>query len=67
MEKITTKSELIEMLESILVFEIKARDSYVNDTNTFNDFKITDTIQRIKTDEDKHIKLLQDLIQFLKN
>jgi hypothetical protein len=65
MEKITTKSELLERLKDIRIVEVIARQSYEEDTNTFKNFEITNTIQKIKLDEDKHIALLDDLINML--
>jgi len=65
MEKIHTKSELLEMLKDIRVVEIEARDGYDQDTLTFKNFEITDTMKKIKIEEDKHIELLDELIEML--
>jgi hypothetical protein len=65
MEKITTKKELLDSLKNIRVFEIKARDSYSEDIMTFKNFKLKETIAKIKHDEEKHIILLDELIALL--
>jgi len=66
MEKITTKEALLDALEGVRAIEINARDNYVEDIATFKNFKITDTIKKIKIDEDKHIKLIDEIIDILK-
>lgn len=66
MEKITTKKELIERLGDVMAVEINARNSYIQDIATFKNFKIIDSITKIKEDEDKHIKLLIELVNMLK-
>ena len=66
MEKITTKSELRERLKDIHAIEILARKGYQNDLSTFKNFQITETISKIKVDEDKHIDMLSEIIDFLK-
>jgi len=65
MEKISTRQQLIEQLKDTLAVEIGARDSYEQDTLTFKNFEIVDTIKKIKTDEDKHIAILESLIRLL--
>ena len=65
MEKITNRKELIEMLKNLRAVEIEARNSYEDDIVTFSNFEIVDTIKKIKTDEDKHIALLEDCINTL--
>ncbi len=62
MEKITTRSE---RLKDIRAVEILARKGYMEDINTFRNFKIKDTIEKIKEDEDKHINILTELILLL--
>ena len=66
MEKITTKKELIERIEDVRAVEMTARKGYEEDLNTFKNFKITGTIARIKKDEDNHIKILDNLLEVLK-
>jgi rubrerythrin len=66
MEKITTKKELIERLGDVMAVEINARNSYEEDIITFKNFQIVETISKIKIDEDKHIRLLNELIDYLK-
>jgi hypothetical protein len=63
---INSKSELLEKLKDIRAVEILARKGYEEDTFTFKNFKIVDTISKIKKDEDKHIILLDELITLLK-
>ena len=65
MEKIITKAELLERLKDIRIVEVLARNGYEEDIATFKNFEITDTIKRIKEDEDKHIRLLDELIAML--
>jgi hypothetical protein len=65
MERITTKAELLEKLKDIRIVEVVARQGYEEDTATFKNFEIINTIQKIKNDEDKHIALLDDLINML--
>lgn len=66
MEKITTKAELLEQIESVKAIEVEARKGYVDDVGMFTNKKIKETIQLIKEDEDKHIQLLDELIDLLK-
>jgi hypothetical protein len=65
MERITTKADLLERLKDIHIVEVLARNGYAEDIITFKNFEITDTIKRIKEDEDKHIRLLDELIAIL--
>ncbi len=65
MERITTKADLLERLKDIRIVEVIARNGYAEDTETFKNFELKDTIERIKEDEDKHIKLLDELIAML--
>jgi hypothetical protein len=67
MEKISTKKELIERLEQIRDVEVIARDSYSSDIITFKNFEIVDTIAKIRKDEFRHIKLIDDMLDLLKN
>jgi bacterioferritin (cytochrome b1) len=65
MEKLSTKKQLIEGIKDLLAVEILARESYKNDVLTFNNFKLVDTIEKIKIDEDRHINMLKELITLL--
>ena len=65
MEKITSRKELKERLEDARAVEIKAREGYEEDLITFSNFELKNEIQKIKIDEDKHIKLLTELIDML--
>ncbi len=67
MEKIITKAQLIERLKDIRAVEIQARDKYDQDVHTFKNFKITETMKNIKSDEDRHINILSGLISLLEN
>lgn len=64
--EVTNRKELIELLLDIKAVEEMARKSYEQDVITFKNFIITDTIEKIKKDEDKHIEMLESLIQMLK-
>ena len=66
MEKITTKSELRERLKDVRAVEMLARKGYQEDLSTFSNFQITETISKIKIDEDKHIQILSNIIDLLK-
>lgn len=61
-----SKAQLLQKLEQLKLQEEQARDAYIKDIETFSNLKITTTIQMIKTDEDKHIKILRDMIEMLK-
>jgi rubrerythrin len=64
-KKITSKTELLESLKDVRAVEAKARKGYEEDIVTFQNFEITNTITKIKQDEDVHIKLLDELIMML--
>jgi uncharacterized protein YaiL (DUF2058 family) len=63
---VTTRNDLIELLTDIKSVETMARLNYENDNITFKNFVITDTIKKIKLDEDKHIAILDALIRMLR-
>lgn len=65
MKKITSRAELLESLKDVRAVEIKARQGYEEDITTFKNFEITNTISKIKLDEDVHIKILDELISML--
>jgi rubrerythrin len=62
---IPTRKELVRRLKDVQAVEIAARNGYLEDTVTFRNFKLKDMIGKIKKDEDKHIALLQELIDML--
>jgi rubrerythrin len=64
--EVTNRKELIELLLDIKAVEEMARKSYEQDIITFKNFIITDTIEKIKKDEDRHIAMLESLIKMLK-
>jgi rubrerythrin len=66
MNKITTKAELIDMIENILALERKARDDYKKDAEIFKTENIVKTLKHIELDEERHIKMLEALIFLLK-
>ena len=55
------------MLEDIKAVEITARNNYMKDVITFQNFIISDTIEKIKLDEDRHILTFEKLIRMLKH
>lgn len=65
-EKITTKSELIDRLKDMRAVEIIARDNYKEDVITFENLELKDIIGKIKIEEDRHINILEGLIRMLK-
>jgi len=67
MNELNTKAELIAVLEDIKAVEIIARSNYEKDVATFQNFIISDTIEKIKLDEDRHIMMLENLIKMLKH
>lgn len=66
MEKITSRAALIEGLENLRALEITARDSYMEDIMTFHNVELIQTIEKIKDDEIKHIKMIEELLTMLK-
>jgi len=64
--ELKNRNNLIELLEDIKAVEMMARDNYIKDVATFKNFVITDTIEKIKKDEDKHIAMFEELIIMLK-
>jgi rubrerythrin len=64
--EIKNRKDLIELFEDIKAVETVARDNYIQDVITFKNFIITDTIEKIKKDEDKHIQMFEELITLLK-
>lgn len=65
MEKLNTRKKLLEGVKDLVAVESLAREGYENDTITFKNFKLVDTIEKIKNDEDRHIKMLKELIKML--
>jgi len=66
MEKLTNRSSVIEMLGHLLAVEKAARERYLKESISFNNEKLKSTIASIKEDEDRHIKMIEGLISFLK-
>lgn len=66
-KEIRNREDLIELLKDIRGVEVMARNSYEQDIITFKNFIITDTIKKIKNDEDRHIEVLDSLIKMLKD
>jgi len=64
--EIRNRNDLIELLSDIKAVEMVARENYEKDVITFKNFIITDTIEKIKKDEDRHIEMLEGLIKMLK-
>lgn len=62
---IDSRAELVERLKDVLAVEIKARASYAEDIVTFRNFLLLDRLRRIALDEERHIRMLRDLILFL--
>ena len=65
MEKPTTKKEVIEYLKDLRALEITARDSYKDDVDLFENRKLKVVISVIEKDEEKHIELLNEMIEIL--
>jgi rubrerythrin len=65
MEMITTKTELLERIKEVRAVEVHARDSYINDGKIFKDNNITGIIAKIRIDEEKHIAMLDEIINIL--
>ncbi len=64
--KVTTRAELIDLIENIRAVEVIARRGYAEDTQTFVNFEILDAIGQIKADEDNHIALLDEILSMLR-
>ncbi len=67
MENKITKKYFIERLRDILAVEKIARDNYIKDIKIFKNMRLKTTIETIKIDEEKHISLLNSLIEMLEN
>ena len=65
MEKLNTRKKFLEGVKDLLAVEVLAREGYQTDVNTFNNFKLVDTIEKIRDDEDRHIKMLKELITLI--
>jgi len=65
MEKLNTKKQVLEEINDLLAVETLARKSYKKDIKYFRNFKLVDTIEKIKIDEDRHINRLKELIKLL--
>jgi hypothetical protein len=64
-EKITSKEALVVELKEVRAVERQARSDYLEDLREFSDENILSAINKIKRDEDRHIQLLDNLIQLL--
>jgi rubrerythrin len=67
MEPITTREKLIENLKNVLSVETMARDSYDQDVHIFKNKRLKTVIEKIKNDEIRHIKMLNELIEMLES
>lgn len=67
MERLNTREQLLEGIKDLLSVETAARKSYQLDIATFKNSLIVDTIEDIKIDEDRHIKMLKELVKILEN
>jgi hypothetical protein len=65
-KSINNREDLIELLLDLKAVEMTARDNYEQDVITFKNFILTDTIEKIKEDEDRHIEMLEGLIKMLR-
>lgn len=65
MEKITSKKQLLENLKNIIALEIRAKENYEEDKESFRDKNIVLTIEEIIDDESVHIDLINELITLL--
>jgi rubrerythrin len=65
MTKIATKADLKAKIKDALSIEEAARDSYKRDIDNFNDQKIIGKIYEIEQDEEKHVKLLKEVLKIL--
>lgn len=65
MEKLNTRKKFLEGVKDLLAVETLAREGYESDTMTFKNFKLVETIEKIKEDEDRHIRMLNGLIVLL--
>ena len=65
--EIRNRKDLIELLMDLEAVEKVARDSYEKDVVTFKNFIITDTIEKIRKDEDRHIAMFEGLIKMLRD
>lgn len=66
MEKITTKLKLKDSIKDILAVEMLARDRYKEDLDIFQNPEILRIMSKIKMDEDRHIEMISQIIDFLR-
>jgi rubrerythrin len=62
MQRIATRSELIERLKDVLAVEMLALKRYSADAAAFKDSEILNTLKGIVEDEKRHIELLHGLV-----
>jgi len=67
MEPITTKEKLKEHIYNLVSVETLARDEYEKESKLFNDIKLKTVLNRIKQDENRHIAILNKLIEMLES
>ncbi|MFH1638230.1 MAG: hypothetical protein ABIB71_07425 [Candidatus Woesearchaeota archaeon] len=67
MGKITTRAELVEGLKDQLKLGKMARDAYKEESLIFSNPKILQLIRSMKEDEEKHIGLVEELLDMLEN
>ena len=65
MEKLSTKKEFIEALKDLRALEEKAKENYLQDIMQFSNPEIINTLKVIETDEEKHIRIIDDMISLL--
>jgi len=65
-KKLTSRAEVLEMLDGLLAVETAARDRYLDEGLTFNNPELKSAILSIKKDEDRHIVMIGELIEKLK-
>jgi len=67
MDLLKNKHDLLETMKDLRVLEIKARDSYEQDTHLFKDKKIVKTFEQIRKEEVKHIAIIDTIIVILED
>jgi hypothetical protein len=65
--KLTTKAQLLDRLRDLLAMELGAEKNYEADVGTFTNFVITDTIEKIRQDELRHITLIKEAIALVED
>ncbi len=65
MKKLKNRKELLEVVKDLRAVEITARDDYQSNVMTFKNFEIVNTFSEIKSEEDKHIEILNKIIRMI--